>query len=79
MYNGVDGYFPKVDDIITPYTIRTRSGADLPIEVPLYTENYITNQDGSQSAVGKQFYATSCSLEYDGDFRIELEAIEKTD
>lgn len=79
VYNGVDGYFPKVDDIITPYTIRTKSGADLPIEVPLYTENYITNQDGSQSAVGKQFYVTSCSLEYDGDFRVELEAIEKTD
>lgn len=79
VYNGVDGYFPKVDDIITPYTIRTKSGADLPTEVPLYTENYITNQDGSQSAVGKQFYVTSCSLEYDGDFRIEIEAIEKTD
>lgn len=79
VYNGVDGYFPKVDDIITPYTLRTKSGADLPTEVPLYTENYITNQDGSQSAVGKQFYVTSCSLEYDGDFRIELEAIEKTD
>lgn len=78
VYDETNGYFPKVDDIVVPHTIRTTIASETPIEVPVLSNGYAREANGRNQAIGKQFYVTSCNLEYDGDFAINLELIEKT-
>lgn len=78
VYDETNGYFPKVDDIVMPYTIRNMVGGEEISEVPLFSSGYETDANGQKKAIGKQFYVTSCNLEYDGDFTINLEMLERT-
>lgn len=78
VYDETNGYFPKVDDIVMPYTIRNMVGGETISEVPLFSNGYETDANGQKKAIGKQFYVTSCNLEYDGDFKINLEMLERT-
>lgn len=62
IYNGLDGKFIKVDDVVIPYTIRNGIGE------PLF-KNSFSNP--------VEFIVTASKLTYSGNFTIQLLMIEK--
>lgn len=62
IYNGLDGKFIKVDDVVIPYTIRNG------IHEPLFKNSF---------ANPVEFIVTASNLTYSGNFTIQLSMIEK--
>lgn len=62
IYNGLDGKFIKVDDVVIPYTIRNG------VSEPLFKNSF---------ANPVEFIVTASNLTYSGNFTIQLSMIEK--